>query len=136
MSLQAKLCRSILFVKDIQKMSAFYQKVLGLTPIGSESGDDDGWQAFEAGPAQFALHQIPEPWRHQVTLSNPPTAREGAPTKLVFHVADLAQARDELRAQGVPLVENQFLNAPGEFVRLDFLDPEGNVVQLTSVAVR
>lgn len=118
-------------------MSAFYQEVLGLTRADDASDDDESWQAFEAGSAlQFALHQIPAPWRDDIAISDPPLAREDAPTKLVFHVGDLTAARDHLVAAGVVLMENQFLNAPGEFVRLDFLDPEGNVVQLTSIAVR
>lgn len=134
-AIDLQLCRSIVFVKDMEKMTAFYRDVLSLAPQPGEYPTQE-WLAFDAGPVQLALHRIPEPWNSQITIDEPPSPRAGAATKLVFLVENLEEARDELLARGVRLSDNPNLNAPGEFVRCDFLDPEGNVFQLTVVEKR
>ena len=53
-------------------------------------------------------------------------------TKLVFLVEDVAAARRMLHDQGVIEVHQEFLNPDGELLRCDFLDPEGNVLQISS----
>lgn len=130
--MKTQLTRSIIFVKDMTKMTAFYRDVLGLTPQPGELPPEE-WLVFDAGPVQLALHRVPEPWNEQVEITDPPVPRSGAPTKLVFLVEDLESARDELVARGVRMTDNPNLNRPGELVRCDFLDPEGNVFQLTVV---
>ena len=64
-------------------------------------------------------------------IADPPEARSDAVTKLVFRVDDLAAARRALHAQGVIEVHQEFLSEPP--VRCDFLDPEGNVFQISSL---
>lgn len=129
--ISVEFCRSIVFVKDMAAMTAFYRDVLGLTPIPSEYPSEE-WSAFDAGPVQFALHRIPDPWNAHVTIENPPAPRQSAPTKLVFVVEDLERSRDRLLAQGIQMSDNKNLNEPGQFVRCDFQDPEGNIFQLTT----
>ena len=123
--------RSIVFAKDVPKMTAFYRDVLGLVPAPSEHPPDE-WMALDAGPVQRALHRIPSPWSDDVEIADPPKARHGAPTKLVFRVDDLRAACDELVGKGVTMLDAEVMNRPGEFVRGDFLDPEGNVFQLST----
>ena len=122
--------RSIVFAKDVPKMTAFYRDLLGLTPAPSEHPPDE-WMALDAGPVQLALHRIPSPWRDDIEIADPPVARQGARTKLVFRVDDLRAACDELVSKGVRQLDSEVMNRPGEFVRCDFLDPEGNVFQLS-----
>lgn len=61
------------------------------------------------------------------------TPRHTATIKLVFFVEDLERARDDLLAKKVHFDDNDKLNEPGQFVRCDFFDPAGNIIQLTSV---
>jgi extradiol dioxygenase family protein len=128
-----ELCRAILFVKDMDKMADYYCNTLGVT---QQSDDNPDWRTFDTGAGQLAFHSIPEPWREDVQISDPPETRHSATVKLVFYVENLEQARDELIGKGIDVPDNANLNAPGEFVRFDIVDPEGNVVQLTSERVR
>ena len=129
-----ELCRAILFVKDMDKMSDFYTGMLGIRPMPDDNNPD--WRTFETGAGQLAFHSIPQPWRDDIEITDPPETRHSATVKLVFHVEDLEQARDELVEKGAAVSDNPNLNLPGEFVRFDIVDPEGNVVQLTSERVR
>ncbi len=133
--IEAHLTRSIIFAKDMVKMTRFYRDVLGLVPQPGEEPPEE-WLAFDAGPTQLALHAIPPGAAAQVQIASPPAARWSAPTKLVFLVEDLEQARDALVSHGVQLVDNPYQNPPGKFVRCDFLDPEGNIFQLTVIEKR
>lgn len=123
------LDRSILFVKDMDRMFTFYTRVLGLQPV-TDSKDAD-WRVLDSGGAELALHLMPAHWGHQVQIKTPPEPRESAVTKMVFQVDDLAGVCADLKAQDVSFIDNPYLNPPGEFVRADFIDPEGNVVQLS-----
>ena len=128
--IKVQLTRSIIFAKDMKKMTAFYRDVLGLVPQPGKYTPDE-WLAFDAGSVQLALHKIPESGSVQVKLADPPNPRWSAPTKLVFFVEDLENARDALLALDVKMMDS--FNEPGEFVRCDFIDPEGNIFQLTVV---
>lgn len=114
---------NMLFVKDFERMTAFYEETLGLEP---EVSAFDGWRRYPVGSGSFALHAIPSPYADSIVIDDPPAVREGTPLKPIFFVADLAAARKELIQRGVrPLHED----APsGEFD--DFVDPEGNVFQI------
>ena len=50
-----KMARVILFTGQMDAMSEFYGKVLGLKQVTSEKG----WQEFSAGGARIALHSGP-----------------------------------------------------------------------------
>jgi len=126
-----QLARSILFAKDMSRLTAFYGDSLGLSVLQSEFPPDE-WVEFAAGSCNFALHRIPNPWAADVEIEDPPVVRQGAPTKLVFRVEDLEAARATLKQRGVTELDPGVINAPGERVRCDFVDPEGNVFQLST----
>ena len=123
------LGRSILFVKDMEVMFAFYTDVLGLD--ANSGTDDPDWRVLSSGGAELALHRMPPHWRDQVHIQSPPEVRESAVNKLVFWVDDLEAICADLRANNVTFTDNPYLNPPNEFIRADFIDPEGNVVQLS-----
>ncbi len=124
-----KLSRAILFAKDATQLSAFYRDVLGLQELPSEHPPEE-WRAFGTGGSELALHRIPAPWNADVEIDDPPTVRHSSPHKLVFVVDDVAKARDDLVGRGVKPLDHGRLNPPGELLRCDFVDPEGNVFQL------
>jgi predicted enzyme related to lactoylglutathione lyase len=126
-----KLFRTVLFVKNVSVMARFYRDVLGLSSVADS---DDNWQVYSAGGFEVALHQIPKPWCDEIVITDPPTPREESPHKLIFLVDDLVAARDELIERGAHIMDNKFLNPSGQLLRCDFLDPEGNVFQVTSEA--
>src|ERR1700753_2468846 len=78
-----KMARVILFTAQMDAMSDFYGRTLGLKLISEEKG----WREFAAGNASIALHSGP---------SSP--GRKGP--KIVFHAADVATLRETLLARG------------------------------------
>jgi Glyoxalase/Bleomycin resistance protein/Dioxygenase superfamily len=78
-----KIARIILFTPRIEAMTHFHAEVLGLAQIT----DEPGCKEFAAGQVNIALHSGP---------ASP--GRKGP--KIVFHVKDVAAARDLLVARG------------------------------------
>lgn len=70
------IARVILYVRDIAKVSAFYERHFGMTPIPST---EKGWLelATVSGDCTIALHQAAV------------SQKSGAAMKLVFAVADV-----------------------------------------------
>ncbi|HEY3770337.1 MAG TPA: VOC family protein [Candidatus Angelobacter sp.] len=107
-----KMARVILFTSQMDAMSNFYGKILGLRQVGIEKG----WQEFAAGGARIALHSGP---------SSP--GRKGP--KIVFHAKDVAALREKLVAKGASFGKVR----QGEvFCLCDGKDPDGNPIQLSN----
>lgn len=106
-----KMARIILFTAQIEAMSEFYGRVLGLRRITSQSG----WKEFSAGGTRIALHSGP---------SSP--GRKGP--KIVFHAGDVAATRAKLVARGAKFGKVR----QGEFCLCDGRDPDGNPIQLSN----
>ncbi len=105
-----QLRRVILFTADVERLSEFYETVLGLPRLNSEPG----WREFAAGGCSIALHQG----------KSTPGAR---PPKLAFFSADIAAARALLIARGASmgkLTESAFALCDGR-------DPDGNPFQIS-----
>ena len=107
-----KMARVILFTAQIDAMSEFYGKVLGLKQVTHEKG----WREFAAGGATIALHSGP---------SSP--GRKGP--KLAFYAKDVAALRETLVARGANFGKVR----QGEiFCLCDGKDPDGNPIQLSN----
>jgi len=113
-----RLNRAMLYVKDIDRMAAFYTNTLGLKPI--EETRMKNWVEFEAGGARFALHAIPPEIADRIEILSPPRPRETNPVKLSFAVDDVASERQRLESLGVPIVQRPWGSYEG-------IDPEGNI---------
>jgi catechol 2,3-dioxygenase-like lactoylglutathione lyase family enzyme len=114
-----RLDHAMLFVKDLERMTAFYRDVMGLRPVEATRMDD--WVEFEGGAIHFALHAIPEHIAKDIDVPDPPRPREQSSCKLTFTVDDLAAAEARLVAHGVSLLHRPW----GAW---DAVDPEGNVL--------
>jgi catechol 2,3-dioxygenase-like lactoylglutathione lyase family enzyme len=107
-----KIRRVILFTAQLDAMSEFYGKVLGLKQVTNEKG----WREFAAGAARIALH------------SGPPSPGRKGP-KIVFHAKDVAALRETLVAKGASFGKVR----QGEmFCLCDGKDPDGNPIQLSN----
>jgi catechol 2,3-dioxygenase-like lactoylglutathione lyase family enzyme len=116
------LIRDILiFVKDLDRMTAFYRDVVGLRPIAETRMDD--WVEFEAGPVRLGLHRIPPQIAETIRIADPPAPRESSVTKMIFQVADVDAEAERLRNLNVPVLVRAWGGR-------DFVDPEGNVLGL------
>ena len=115
---------AVLFVRDLERMAAFYRDVLGLTPIADERSDV--WAPFDAGGVRFGLHAIPREQLCDVDASAAPKPREGNPLRLDFLVPDVESEVVRLEALGVSVLRKPWGACHG-------VDPEGNVFGLGSV---
>ena len=115
----------LIYVKDLDRMAAFYGEILGLRAI--ESTRTESWVEFGAGGIRFGLHAIPAAIAEGIEIASPPRARKDNPIKLSFAVEDVASERRRLESLGVPLVERPWGSCDG-------IDPEGNVFGLYPVA--
>lgn len=116
-----QLAQAILFVHDAVKMQAFYEH-LGLAVVDGDAASGLVRLADASGGAVLALH-------HTAAIGPGGTPRLDVPTKLCFHVANVAAQRAQLVARGVTARE---IHSYGSVTYCDFVDPEGNVFQLTS----
>ena len=118
-----RLSRAMIYVKDIDRMIAFYANTMGLKSI--EATRMENWVEFEAGGIRFALHAIPPEAADQIEISSPPLPRENNPVKLSFDVDDVDRERRRLESLGVPMIARPW----GSY---DGVDPEGNVFGICS----
>jgi catechol 2,3-dioxygenase-like lactoylglutathione lyase family enzyme len=114
-----RLDQAMLFVKDLDGMSAFYRDVIGFRPIEETRLDD--WVEFDTGGAGLALHAIPRHIAEGIQIASPPTPREAGACKLIFAVDDLDGELARLEARGVTLLRRPWGGR-------DAVDPEGNVL--------
>ena len=114
------LATALVFVKDLDRMIAFYRDGVGLR-VDERA---EGWAVLDAGGVSLALHAIPAAIAARIEIATPPTPRSDTPIKLVFETADVATARTQLAAHGAVMFE------PRGATSCDGADPEGNVFQI------
>jgi len=103
-------------------MQAFYAQTFGLAVVDGDAATGFVRLADPAGGAVLAIHAT--------SAVGPPSGpRHDSCLKLCFHVDDIDSGRAALAAAGA---------SPGEIHRFgtiafcDALDPEGNVIQITT----
>jgi predicted enzyme related to lactoylglutathione lyase len=114
------IARIILYVRDIEKVAAFYQKHFELKPLGEAEA---GW--LEIGSpdtgCSIALHQAAA------------SQKRGSEIKIVFGVKDVRKFKAEREAAGLKFgvvhksERHEFANAR---------DPAGNSIQVSSRGIR
>lgn len=123
MAIVGELREVILYVEDMGAQVSFYRDVLGLeveAPAGGQDLDGASWVALATGACTLALH-----------AGGQRRLGDDAP-KIVFLVADVPRAREELLQRGVAMGK---VRSPAPGVQVcDGLDPEGNKFSVESRA--
>ena len=109
------------FVKDLDRMTAFYRDVLGLQPV--EATRQDNWVEFEGDGARFSLHAVPAAIASNITIDSPPRVREQSAAKLTFVVREVDSTLEKISSMGLPLLERPWGDT-------EAVDPVGNVIAL------
>jgi predicted enzyme related to lactoylglutathione lyase len=110
------IARIILYVRDLSKVAAFYEKHFGLKPL---AGAEDGWLEIgsPSGGCSIALHRAAT------------SQKRGSEIKIVFGVKDVRKFKAEREAAGLKFgvihktSGHEFSNAK---------DPAGNSIQISS----
>jgi predicted enzyme related to lactoylglutathione lyase len=122
------MAAAVLYVRDLARMRAFYERCLGLA--AAEHGDGDGYCVLASADWDLSLVAVPPAQAAAIVIADPPERRAGTPVKLAFEVPSIEALQPAVTAAGGQLDPAA---AAWEFRgrrHLDCLDPEGNVVQL------
>ena len=118
-----RLDGAMLFVKDLERMTAFYRDVLGLEPI--EETRLENWVEFKGDGARFSLHAIPSPRATEIRIDSPPRPREQSIAKLTFAVDNVDTTLQKIEQMGLPLLRRPWGG-------IEVVDPEGNVFAVSA----
>jgi len=114
------ISRVILYVKNIARVAAFYEKFFGMKPIDS---NEKGWLELQgpSGSCVIALHQASK------------AQKSGAAVKLVFGVTDVFAFKEEAARNGLKFGAVHVVRRDGanhEFTNAK--DPAGNSISISS----
>ena len=120
--MEAASVRAVLFVKDLEKVAAFYVGALALTRL---SGDMDH-AVLECDGFELIVHQLPKQIADTIVIAQPPVRRVWGAIRLDFPVASIADSRKLARSLG-----GEIDDAPPAWADRDVNlffghDPEGN----------
>jgi hypothetical protein len=115
----------VVFAKNKKRVSALYQRTLGLQVLGTDSSHD----LLQGEGIELVVHTIPRKYAADIVISKPPKLREDTPLKPVFVVDSLDAVRAAVVACGGWLKPADQAWLIRGFTVLDGCDPEGNVVQ-------
>lgn len=120
---------ALIYAKDLEHLSSFYQQVMLMDKIhGNTDNEDAEYHVLESPDIQLVIHAIPAQLAATITLTSPPEPRENTPLKLFFTVPSLSGAASTAQRLGGQLLEPEWLGS-GFRVRNGY-DPEGNIFQL------
>jgi predicted enzyme related to lactoylglutathione lyase len=114
----------LIYARQLDGMSAFYQRVLGLREVHADATH----RVLAGVDVQLLLHALPPGVAAQMRIASPPEPRETQAIKPFFTVPSLAEAEREVEACG-GLVHGPIWPGPGLRVR-NVCDPEGNLLHL------
>jgi hypothetical protein len=115
----------VVFAKNKKRVSAFYQRTLGLAAIEQAPTHD-----LLQGPGiELVIHAIPRKYATSIVITSPPRVRAETPFKPAFVVPDLEAVRPAAMATGGHLKARELAWQIRGATVLDGWDPEGNVVQ-------
>jgi catechol 2,3-dioxygenase-like lactoylglutathione lyase family enzyme len=117
----------VMYVADLERMSRFYSDGLGLV----DDGGDGDHRVLRDEAFELVLVATREARSRLVT---PVAARTITALKPVFAIDDLEAARARLHQLGGEVDPPERVWTFREHLVCDALDPEGNIVQLRSVA--
>ena len=113
----------MLFVNDLDRMTAFYRDVLGLQPV--EETRLENWVEFRGDGVRFSLHAIPSAIATEICIDSPPRPREQASAKLTFAVQNVDATFKKIEQMGLPLLRRPWGGT-------EAVDPEGNVFAVSA----
>jgi predicted enzyme related to lactoylglutathione lyase len=114
------IARIVLYVRDIPKVAAFYERFFNLRPL---PGATDGWLelASSAGACTIALHKAAV------------TQKSGAAMKLVFGVADVRAFKSAKEREGLKF---GVVHEAEDFEFCNAKDPAGNSISISSRGIK
>jgi predicted enzyme related to lactoylglutathione lyase len=120
----------VIFAKNKELVSSFYQQALGLKLEESDKTHD----LLVGQGHEVVVHTISKAYANSIEIASPPVPRDETPMKPTFVVEDLEVVRSAAKATGGFLKPLKQAWKFRGFVVLDGWDPEGNIVQFKQLA--
>jgi predicted enzyme related to lactoylglutathione lyase len=120
----------VIFAKNKELVSSFYQQALGLKLEES----DKTHELLVGQGHEVVVHAISKAYANSIEIASPPVPRDETPMKPTFVVEDLEVVRSAAKATGGFLKPLKQAWKFRGFVVLDGWDPEGNIVQFKQLA--
>lgn len=120
----------VIFAKNKELVSSFYQQALGLKLEESDKTHD----LLVGQGHEVVVHAISKAYANSIEIASPPVPRDETPMKPTFVVEDLEIVRSAAKATGGFLKPLKQAWKFRGFVVLDGWDPEGNIVQFKQLA--
>jgi len=120
----------VIFAKNKELVSSFYQQALGLKLEESDKTHD----LLVGQGHQVVVHAISKAYAKSIENASPPVPRDETPMKPTFVVEELEVVRSAAKATGGFLKPLKQAWKFRGFVVLDGWDPEGNIVQFKQLA--
>ncbi len=119
----------VIFAKDVEAMSVFYQSVLNMRPLESS----DLHCVMSNGSVELVVHGMPKQIADSISISSPPELRVAIAMKPAFVVESLEKVRIACeKTNGGLKPESDIWDIRGAKV-IDGWDPEGNIIQFKQV---
>jgi catechol 2,3-dioxygenase-like lactoylglutathione lyase family enzyme len=114
-----QVTRVILYVKDVPRIAAFYERFFSMCPL---PGGTDDWieLACSAGGCTIALHKASK------------TQKSGAAMKLVFGIANVRAFKSAAERDGLKFGVVHVVQEGAGFEFSNAKDPAGNSIQISS----
>jgi predicted enzyme related to lactoylglutathione lyase len=117
----------VIFAVDVNKVAAFYQAVIGVSPC-PQPGDHKNDLRLCKANEEILIHSIPAHIAKTIKVQSPPIPRDESAMKPIFDVESLTESLTEVSNNGGIVTQITF--TLDSLTRHDVLDPEGNVIQL------
>lgn len=119
----------VIFAKDVEVLSAFYQLVLNMTPLEAS----ESHSVLSNGSVELVIHAMPKHIADQIFVSVPPELRAATALKPAFVVESIDKLRIACeKTNGGLKPASDIWDIRGAKV-IDGWDPEGNIIQFKQI---
>ncbi|WP_274391205.1 VOC family protein [Xanthomonas campestris] len=101
---QAASAGLFIYAKDLERVAAFYQRLLGMQAIHSSKE----LVVLNAAALQLVIHAVPEAIAASIAIADPPSRRENTALKFFFTVPSIAQLAELATALGGEILPEQW----------------------------
>ncbi|MEM1034884.1 MAG: VOC family protein [Myxococcota bacterium] len=126
---RARLAHGFVFVQDLERMIAFYERAFG---FATRPSSDPGFVVLShgaPGAAGVALHRLPADIAAGIEHVEPPAWRDDTAYKLTFETDDLDGLRSAILTEGGQAKKPWTWEGR---IYCECADPEGNAIQLVT----
>ena len=122
------MTKIVLWADKFDETAEFYRFLLN----AELKHASDGFVSIVGAQNEVLLHAVPAQWASDISV--PPALRDESPIKPCFQVESIARARDSVSGTNGLIQSADREQTHGNMTYCDGNDPEGNVIQVYTIA--